>query len=985
MQTQQHAEPILDLIKANKIIEIVAPTGSGKSIGVPAILAAAGLRAWNVVPTRTAAKSLYEYQKILQADNIKPSSVGYAAEGTKDYTDKTLIVYATSGHVRRKMLKYFRDGMKPQDFCDVLICDEAHNGSLDLTVIIALWNYAFLHGVPTPKLVLASATPVTSPFDSVRYEIKIPSLPVDIIYGDQNYDIGNSLFKAAADLAVKLHNTEPVTENHILIFAPGLSEVERIKEEVGFLNNAVIIDIYGALNQDEIVKIYNEVGPTIRKIIISTNIAETAITIPNIGIVIDTLTEKRIELSPSGGKRLVVGWISKDSADQRKGRTGRTRAGKCYRVCTEEFYGGLDRHRVPEIDRVPIYDIIMELLDVGLKPGAVLSLNEERINKAVAELERLGMVSQMADIITVNDSGHFAVNFPIAVRNAALLYKWINFEGLRFPDNIIKDAQKLGLNYQYLEVAPKSIIYSLLPYQTAQIGAAFEQYLPFATVKVIVDATANIGCDTINFRKMYPLAQIVAVEKDPATASILARNVKNISKIVGSEIDSNIVVIKGSAADNMFPASFIYFDPPWDNGLMIDDYPLNIYVDKVLKEGYSQHVVVKLPPTYKLELTNGTMSKPVVIKKPDGSAAYQLVFVKNKNPVLKLETINKPSLRVYPRVYHPYPGIVATCLIDNWGQGYFWTPRREVSETPKEYKIRISKYRERYFGKYRGYNDLETALNLWTDMAKYTELTFEREAVSQWCKDNSINHKKIVELLKVIKQCMVGVQGVNPVMFTTMGVMVAIRPMIEEIYNDRIFVKKGKTYIDLKNGDSYMLDSNNAINGFKKDEPEAVVALNISEISKLTSVTRLVSFAVETKKPKVPKPDLRPDWTRLIYISKIRKLFKPTQQAIVSSWLQGMADENEVFTADKLKPGSKYTQELLRKIKNKKVVSEALKIANEYLTAEKQKPVYQITNNKLVMGDFSWNLPKNFDLENLPNLLRLSSLYGIKNVPWNKI
>src|SRR5690606_5428832 len=137
---------------------------------------------------------------------------------------------------------------------------------------------------------------------------------------------------------------------------PGSAEVESVTASLQELlkdaipgKTATIIPAFGALKQEDIAMIYKQTAPTERKIVIATNIAEMSITITDVGHVIDTMVEKRAETSQSGGFRLSTHYISKDSAKQRAGRTGRTRSGICYRLSTQERYESLEEHRPPEI------------------------------------------------------------------------------------------------------------------------------------------------------------------------------------------------------------------------------------------------------------------------------------------------------------------------------------------------------------------------------------------------------------------------------------------------------------------------------------------------------------------------------------------------------------------------------------------------------------------------------------------------------------
>ena len=466
MLISHHLHKIVELIGSHATVSIVASTGSGKSVGIPAAIASAGAKCFVVVPTRTAAISLAEYQRVLQQASNPNADVsklvGYAAEGSVNYGPETTIAYVTGGHARRKMLSYFSQGtVSPIDFCDVIFADEAHSGSLDITLIISLWMAAASVHVRLPRLVIASATPtplIIHPTPQV-YTVQSSTYPIEFRYltqelrasigwkeeGESEEDaIAPQLYLATAELTALIHKENDIDTGHILVFAPGASEVEiivgRLRELVK--EKADIIAAFGALRQEDIAMIYRQTAVNERKIIVATNIAELSITIEDVGYVVDTLIEKRAESSQSGGFRLTTSYVSKDSATQRAGRTGRTRSGVCYRMSSLQRYERLEEHRPPEIDRVPIYGTVMELLDVGLDPVSVMGdIGAERLSRAIRLLVDLGMVKMESGndslSVTVTGMGHFAPNFPISVRNAAFLWRWIEAGHPIFPGIVV--------------------------------------------------------------------------------------------------------------------------------------------------------------------------------------------------------------------------------------------------------------------------------------------------------------------------------------------------------------------------------------------------------------------------------------------------------------------------------------------------------------------------------------------------------------------
>ena len=464
---------IIHAISESVITVVAAPTGTGKSLAMADAIARSGARVFACEPTVIGTLTLSNRLKFLSPD----LDVGYAAESVAKYNDRSQVVYATSGHIRRKMMSYFRrtpEGVEisPIDFCDVLIIDEAHTGILDNTVIIDLWKYAWKHagqnadenGFTMPRLVLSSATldldvegggilslfpPPIFPTPAV-IQPEIKHYDIEVTYDTQDYEPDDpELYVNAAKRVAEFHTSDK--SGDVLVFAPGKGEVEAIVEHLNTakLKNVIIIPAYAALSTEEIKKIHVPTPRNMRKIVVATNIAEAVLTIENIAFIVDTMCERRAEMSLSGGFRLTLTKISQSSANQRKGRTGRTRPGVCHRMITLEGFNQLEPQRPPEILRVPIYTVIMELLKAGLRPVDVLSeIDHVRVGQAVKLLTRLGLVDPVTEEPT--EGGDFVVNFSLSVRNAAALWKWAKLGKPMFPAiAVLSMIDCYGPSYMY--------------------------------------------------------------------------------------------------------------------------------------------------------------------------------------------------------------------------------------------------------------------------------------------------------------------------------------------------------------------------------------------------------------------------------------------------------------------------------------------------------------------------------------------------------
>ncbi|GAG75559.1 unnamed protein product, partial [marine sediment metagenome] len=117
--------------------------------------------------------------------------------------------------------------------------------------------------------------------------------------------------------------------------------------------------------------------------------------------------------------------ISKASADQRLGRTGRTNNGICIRMITQSSYDKLVNFRKMEIERLPIYDPLMELINGGITPDKILPPKLVPTNELLESIRLLQSLNSIDDNYNITDVGNFAVNFPLSVRNSSSLWYWI--------------------------------------------------------------------------------------------------------------------------------------------------------------------------------------------------------------------------------------------------------------------------------------------------------------------------------------------------------------------------------------------------------------------------------------------------------------------------------------------------------------------------------------------------------------------------------
>lgn len=430
MKIIPHLDSIVELVRSNEVTTIEAATGSGKSIMLPGTIAIRlEKKVFISVPRVTSAKTLTSFaSRVFEGKGI---TFGYGAEGKKEYRDHDNVVYATSGHLRRKILNYAKDGQfNDIDFCDLLVIDEMHTGSVDNDTIMSYLMVAKSQGKKIPNVMFLSATPVENFYEPkpviFHLDIQHP-YPIDLIYHDISF--GPSDYEKIYEETVSVVSKIPKEDGDILVFVHGKRPADEMASHLSkIMRDDMILTAYSGMKSEDFDLIYEPSEK--RKIIIATNVVEASITIDGLGVIVDTLLENTASTSSTGGLKLTVTRICKDSARQRLGRTGRTRKGKCIRMISSGLYNHLDDHVVPEIQRVPINEVVMEFISRGLDPKKDLKgVNPSKVQDSINLLTELGAIVDG----TVTDLGNFLPTIPLGVRNGALLYHWIKSGYPIFP------------------------------------------------------------------------------------------------------------------------------------------------------------------------------------------------------------------------------------------------------------------------------------------------------------------------------------------------------------------------------------------------------------------------------------------------------------------------------------------------------------------------------------------------------------------------
>src|SRR5688572_11845434 len=164
------------------------------------------------------------------------------------------------------------------------------------------------------------------------------------------------------------------SEGDVLVFLPGAPEIHRLGEHLGHVDGVDVIALHGSLSPQEQDRAIAPSPPGRRKVVLATSIAETSLTIEGVRIVVDTGLARRSRFSPrTGMSRLETMRVSRASADQRRGRAGRTGPGICYRLWSADEEAALQPYAPPEILEGDLAPLALDLAAAGVMDPAELS------------------------------------------------------------------------------------------------------------------------------------------------------------------------------------------------------------------------------------------------------------------------------------------------------------------------------------------------------------------------------------------------------------------------------------------------------------------------------------------------------------------------------------------------------------------------------------------------------------------------------------
>lgn len=434
---------ILYALEKFTTVIIISETGSGKSTQIPQYLYHAGWTTSNncndcnniyrgiacTQPRRMAVISVAS-RVAEEMGCLLGNEVGYSIRFDQKTSPKTVIKYCTDGILLRETLT---DPLLSS--YSVIIIDEVHERSLNTDILLGLLK-KIKKKRKDLRVIITSATLNA---DKLRefFETNSSSsaddnntacvlsvegrqYPVDIEYLARPC---HDYIKCAVDTVINIHNKEK--EGDVLVFLPGAEEIDHaihLLEEICERDDIYFLPLYSSLPISMQMKIFAHVDGK-RKVIVSTNVAETSITIEGIKYVVDSGFMKLNYFDFTGSvETLVTCSISKSSASQRAGRAGRTSSGKCFRLVTEVMYQEMPDFSPPEMQRVNISAAILQLKALGIDDVAHFNYlsppSPESMISALEVLYSLGAIDQNCKLTS---TGEKMAEMPVDPRLAKSL------------------------------------------------------------------------------------------------------------------------------------------------------------------------------------------------------------------------------------------------------------------------------------------------------------------------------------------------------------------------------------------------------------------------------------------------------------------------------------------------------------------------------------------------------------------------------------
>ncbi|KAM3329285.1 hypothetical protein ACQJBY_026382 [Aegilops geniculata] len=470
----KYRKAILYLVERHATTIIVGETGSGKSTQIPQYLKEAGWAEGGRLigctqPRRLAVQTVAS--RVAEEVGVKlGEEVGYTIR-FEDETNPgmTMIKFLTDGVLIREMME---DPLLSK--YSVIMIDEAHERSISTDILLGLLK-KIQRRRPELRLIISSATIEARSMSTFFSNRRKNSLlkpadglpnpePAILSVEGRGYTVEthyleepvSDYLQAAVNTVLIIHEKEPPGD--ILVFLTGQDDIDAalklLNDEIQHLGkhyfDLVILPLYSGLPRGDQDLIFAPTSKGKRKVVISTNIAETSLTLEGVVYVVDSGFSKQKCYNPiSDLESLVVAPISKASARQRAGRAGRVRPGKCFRLYTEEYYlNEMQSDGIPEMQRSNLVSCIIQLKALGIDNilgfDWPASPSPEAMIRALEILFSLGILDEDAKLTV--PIGFQVAEMPLSV--------WVSMRGVKkeFDEAKLRFAAAEGDHVTFLNI-----------------------------------------------------------------------------------------------------------------------------------------------------------------------------------------------------------------------------------------------------------------------------------------------------------------------------------------------------------------------------------------------------------------------------------------------------------------------------------------------------------------------------------------------------
>ncbi|XP_069740999.1 ATP-dependent RNA helicase DHX33 [Narcine bancroftii] len=411
---------------------IIGETGSGKTTQIPQFLYEACIGGYGVIgitqPRRVAAISL-----AARVAEEKKSELGTLIGYTVRFED-------VSSH--KSKIKFVTDGMLLREAMldpllrrySVVILDEAHERTVQTDVLFGIVKSAQRKRKELNKMSLKVIV-MSATMDVDLFSQYFNQAPVLYLEGRQHSiqifytkEPQTDYLHASLVSIFQIHQEAPSSHN-VLVFLTGQEEIEAMSRTCRQIAKNLpqgscqmtVYPLYASLPHLQQLRVFQPGQKDCRKVILSTNIAETSVTIPGIKYVVDTGMVKAKRYNPESGLEvLAVQQVSKAQAWQRAGRAGRQRSGICYRLYTEEEFEKFLNMTVPEMQRCNLANVMLQLLAIGvpniLTFDFISKPSPDAMRAAIEQLKQLGAVKHKDNQIFLTVLGKKMAAFPLEPR-----------------------------------------------------------------------------------------------------------------------------------------------------------------------------------------------------------------------------------------------------------------------------------------------------------------------------------------------------------------------------------------------------------------------------------------------------------------------------------------------------------------------------------------------------------------------------------------